>query len=151
MIRKWEQFISAILFSSANCNLICIPSGGELFRPARDLVWVVSGLMPTPPQTNKDNPEPQFVTVSTRIYFSRMCHANEGCLVIKGESAIWAPCHHERRSRIAGSPQRLVGQDLRSNLAETCTCRGTEFSRFLQLVPGDEEPQTTGEPCVLHS
>jgi hypothetical protein len=29
--------------------------------------------------------------------------------------------------------------------------QGGGFSRFLQLVPGEGELQTTGEPCVLHS
>jgi hypothetical protein len=29
--------------------------------------------------------------------------------------------------------------------------RGAGFSRFLQLVPGEGESRTTGEPCMLHS
>src|SRR6266403_3159645 len=35
-------------------------------------------------------------------------------------------------------------------VAETCARRGAGFSRFLQLVPGEGESQTTGELCVLH-
>ena len=35
-------------------------------------------------------------------------------------------------------------------MAETCARRGAGFSRFLQLVPGEGESQTTGKPCVLH-
>jgi len=35
-------------------------------------------------------------------------------------------------------------------LAETCARRGARFSRFLQLVPGEGESQTTGKLCVLH-
>jgi hypothetical protein len=35
-------------------------------------------------------------------------------------------------------------------VAETCARRGAGFSRFLQLVPGEEESQTTGKLCVLH-
>ena len=35
-------------------------------------------------------------------------------------------------------------------VAETCARRGAGFSRFLQLVPGEGESQTTGKPCVLH-
>ena len=31
-----------------------------------------------------------------------------------------------------------------------CTRRGAGFSRFLQLVPGEGESQTTGKLCVLH-
>ena len=46
--------------------------------------------------TNKDKSEPQFVTVSARIYFSRMCHANEGCLVI------------EARARLGARPARTL-------------------------------------------
>src|SRR5260370_12315100 len=34
--------------------------------------------------------------------------------------------------------------------AETCARRGAGFSRFLQLVPGEGESQTTGKLCVLH-
>ena len=37
-----------------------------------------------------------------------------------------------------------------STVAETCARRGAEFSRFLQLVPGKGESQTTGKLCVLH-
>src|SRR5260370_3630664 len=33
--------------------------------------------------------------------------------------------------------------------AETCARRGAGFSRFLQLVPGEGESQTTGKLCVL--
>jgi hypothetical protein len=35
-------------------------------------------------------------------------------------------------------------------VAETCARRGARFSRFLQLVPGEGESQTTGKLCVLH-
>ena len=35
-------------------------------------------------------------------------------------------------------------------VAETCARRGAGFSRFLQLVPGEGESQTTGKLCVLH-
>src|SRR5215471_18130545 len=35
-------------------------------------------------------------------------------------------------------------------VAEKCACRGAGFSRFLQLVPGEGESQTTGKLCVLH-
>src|SRR5215469_12177972 len=35
-------------------------------------------------------------------------------------------------------------------VAETCARRGAGFSRFLQLVPGEGESQTTGRLCVLH-
>ena len=35
-------------------------------------------------------------------------------------------------------------------VAETCARRGAGFSRFLQLVPGKGESQTTGKLCVLH-
>ncbi|PYT95422.1 MAG: hypothetical protein DMG38_27075 [Acidobacteria bacterium] len=35
-------------------------------------------------------------------------------------------------------------------VAETCTRGGAGFSRFLQLVPGEGESQTTGKLCVLH-
>ena len=35
-------------------------------------------------------------------------------------------------------------------MAETCARRGAVFSRFLQLVPGEGESQTTGKLCVLH-
>ncbi len=38
-----------------------------------------------------------------------------------------------------------------SMVAETCARRGAGFSRFLQLVPGEGESQTTGKLCVLHS
>ena len=34
--------------------------------------------------------------------------------------------------------------------AVTCGRRGAGFSRFLQLVPGAGESQTTGKLCVLH-
>ena len=34
--------------------------------------------------------------------------------------------------------------------AKACRRRGAGFSRFLQLVPGEGESQTTGKPCVLH-
>ena len=37
-----------------------------------------------------------------------------------------------------------------SIVAETCARRGAGFSRFLQLVPGEGESQTTGKLCVLH-
>jgi hypothetical protein len=33
---------------------------------------------------------------------------------------------------------------------EACTRRGTGFSRFPQLVSGEGESQTSGEPCVLY-
>ena len=35
-------------------------------------------------------------------------------------------------------------------VAETCARRGAGFSRFLQLVPGEGESQTTGKLRVLH-
>src|SRR6201984_1454209 len=35
-------------------------------------------------------------------------------------------------------------------VAEICARRGAGFSRFLQLVPGEGESQTTGKLCVLH-
>ena len=35
-------------------------------------------------------------------------------------------------------------------VAGTCARRGAGFSRFLQLVPGEGESQTTGKLCVLH-
>ena len=35
-------------------------------------------------------------------------------------------------------------------VAETCARRGAGFSRFLQLVPGEGESQTTGKLGVLH-
>ena len=35
-------------------------------------------------------------------------------------------------------------------VAETCARRGAGFSRFLQLVPGEGESQTTGKLCVSH-
>src|ERR1700758_3166506 len=35
-------------------------------------------------------------------------------------------------------------------VAETCARRGAGFSRFLQLVPGEGESQTTGKLCALH-
>src|SRR5262249_42125609 len=35
-------------------------------------------------------------------------------------------------------------------VAVTCARRGAGFSRFLQLVPGEGESQTTGKLCVLH-
>ena len=35
-------------------------------------------------------------------------------------------------------------------MAEACARRGAGFSRFLQLVPGEGESQTTGKLCVLH-
>ena len=35
-------------------------------------------------------------------------------------------------------------------VAETCARRGAGFSRFLRLVPGEGESQTTGKLCVLH-
>ena len=35
-------------------------------------------------------------------------------------------------------------------VAERCARRGAGFSRFLQLVPGEGESQTTGKLCVLH-
>ena len=35
-------------------------------------------------------------------------------------------------------------------MTETCARRGAGFSRFLQLVPGEGESQTTGKLCVLH-
>src|SRR6516162_4859906 len=35
-------------------------------------------------------------------------------------------------------------------VVETCARRGAGFSRFLQLVPGEGESQTTGKLCVLH-
>ena len=35
-------------------------------------------------------------------------------------------------------------------VAEACARRGAGFSRFLQLVPGEGESQTTGKLCVLH-
>src|SRR5215467_6409136 len=70
--------------------------------------------MPTPPPTNKDKPELQFVTVSARIYFSRMCHANEGCLVIKGESAIG-------RQVITNVDQELKGKLYAEFTASNCS------------------------------
>ena len=35
-------------------------------------------------------------------------------------------------------------------VAGRCARRGAGFSRFLQLVPGEGESQTTGKLCVLH-
>ena len=35
-------------------------------------------------------------------------------------------------------------------VAKNATHRGAGFSRFLQLVPGEGESQTTGKLCVLH-
>jgi hypothetical protein len=35
-------------------------------------------------------------------------------------------------------------------VAETCARRGARFSRFLQLLPGEGDSQTTGKLCVLH-
>jgi len=35
-------------------------------------------------------------------------------------------------------------------VAEACARRGAGFSRFLQLIPGEGESQTTGKLCVLH-
>ena len=35
-------------------------------------------------------------------------------------------------------------------VAQTCARREAGFSRFLQLVPGEGESQTTGKLCVLH-
>ena len=35
-------------------------------------------------------------------------------------------------------------------VAERCARRGAGFSRFLQLVPGEGESQTTGKLCVSH-
>ncbi len=35
-------------------------------------------------------------------------------------------------------------------MAEACARRGAGFSRFLQLIPGEGESQTTGKLCVLH-
>jgi hypothetical protein len=35
-------------------------------------------------------------------------------------------------------------------VAVTCARRGAGFSRFLQLVPGEGESQTTGKLRVLH-
>ena len=35
-------------------------------------------------------------------------------------------------------------------VAETCARIGAGFSRFLQLVPGEGESQTTGKLCVVH-
>ena len=35
-------------------------------------------------------------------------------------------------------------------MAEICARREAGFSRFLQLVPGEGESQTTGKLCVLH-
>src|SRR4029077_12524442 len=35
-------------------------------------------------------------------------------------------------------------------VAETRARRGAGFSRFLQLIPGEGESQTTGKLCVLH-
>src|SRR6266478_8868653 len=36
-------------------------------------------------------------------------------------------------------------------VAETCARRGAGFSRFLQLVPGEGESQTTGKLCCCIS
>src|SRR5262249_58138309 len=38
----------------------------------------------------------------------------------------------------------------RSNRTETCARRGAGVPRFLQLVPGEGESQTTAKLCVLH-
>ena len=35
-------------------------------------------------------------------------------------------------------------------VAEACARGGAGFSRFLQLVPGEGESQTTGKLCMLH-
>src|SRR6266496_4295189 len=43
-----------------------------------------------------------------------------------------------------------VCHGFRSNRGRECARRGAGFSRFLQLVPGEGESQTTGKLCVSH-
>ena len=56
----------------------------------------------------------------------------------------------EREQCIARLTLRRVATVSVPIVAETCARRGAGFSRFLQLVPGEGESQTTGKPCVLH-
>src|SRR5262250_2190854 len=51
-------------------------------------------------------------------------------------------CIHLTLTRVATVSVPIV--------ADTCARKGAGFSRFLQLVPGDGESQTTGKLCVLH-
>ena len=51
-------------------------------------------------------------------------------------------CIHLTLTRVATVSVPIV--------AETCARRGAGFSRFLQLVPGEGESQTTGKLCALH-
>jgi hypothetical protein len=44
-----------------------------------------------------------------------------------------------------------VCHGFRSNRRRECARRGAGFSRFLQLVNGGGESQTSGKLCVLHS
>src|SRR5215831_5597580 len=92
--------------------------------------------MPTPPPTNKDKPEPQFVTVSTRIYFSRMCHANEGCLVIRGEGAIGR--------RVFTN----VDQELKGKLYAEFTASNCGFTREIRAAKDKPEARRIGSVAL---
>src|SRR5437879_3615374 len=56
----------------------------------------------------------------------------------------------EREQCIARLTLRRVATVSVPIVAETCARRGAGFSRFLQLVPGEGESQTSGKLCVLH-